>query len=428
MDDNKLRFGVGVLVIATIGIAIILTFLFGAFPTVLNREYTLYVEFPSAEGVSTNTPVLRDGVRVGRVADIDLIEEKGVLLTLSMDASVPLTHRYYPRIGNGSLITGDATVEFVLGDEQTLARKLDNNLDLISKPYTDKESVFYGEKTSNPMNVFVEMEDDVLRTLEQIQRAGEAVERVSGTVDKFTLTMQQTIGGGDSTMQDLTLGAKQTLEEFQGAIRDIRSIISNPIIRQNLESSIAKLPEILGEAKTTLEATQQTLQSFERAGDQFEKVGVVAERVGVAAEETVTGAKRSVAGVERVILGAERTMSGVERTVENVERFTKPLGDRGPQLVEQVLVSLANLDNALLQIDTFGQALNNSDGTVRRLLEDDDLYWQIRRTMDNVEQASARIRPILDDVRTFSDKVARDPRELGVRGALTKRPSGNGLK
>ena len=50
MDENKLRFGVGVLVIAAIGIGIILAFLFGAFPTVLNREYTLLVEFPSAEG------------------------------------------------------------------------------------------------------------------------------------------------------------------------------------------------------------------------------------------------------------------------------------------------------------------------------------------------------------------------------------------
>ena len=34
MDENRLRFGVGVLVISAIGIGIILTFLFGAFPSV----------------------------------------------------------------------------------------------------------------------------------------------------------------------------------------------------------------------------------------------------------------------------------------------------------------------------------------------------------------------------------------------------------
>jgi phospholipid/cholesterol/gamma-HCH transport system substrate-binding protein len=62
------------------------------------------------------------------------------------------------------------------------------------------------------------------------------------------------------------------------------------------------------------------------------------------------------------------------------------------------------------------------------LLDDKDMYWKIRRSVENIGSATARIRPILDDVRIFTDKVARDPRQLGVRGALSKRPSGLGLK
>ncbi len=400
MDDNKLRFGVGVLVVATIGIGIILTFLFGAFPTVLNRDYSLYVEFPSAEGVSTNTPVLRDGVRVGRVDNITLLEDNGVLLTLSMDSDVKLTHRYIPRIGTGSLITGDSVVEFVRADDTTLVRKLDGNVDLADEPYTDDETVTYGEKATDPLRVFTEMEDDVRTTLDKIRAAGTAIERAGGSIDELAAEVRTVINGSDTTLRDMSQEAVETLEEFQGAIRDVRSIINNPVIRTNLETSIAKIPGILDEAQSTLESTQETFRSFERVGDRFEKVG----------EE------------------AQRTVASVQKTIDNVERFTKPLGDRSGELVEQVLVSLANLDNALVQIDTFGNALNNSDGTIRRLLEDDELYYQILRTVENVEMASARIRPILDDVRVFTDKVARDPRELGVRGALTKRPSGAGLK
>ena len=33
------------------------------------------------------------------------------------------------------------------------------------------------------------------------------------------------------------------------------------------------------------------------------------------------------------------------------------------------------------------------------------------------------MKPILDDVRVFSDKIARDPRQLGLKGALDRRPS-----
>ena len=90
--------------------------------------------------------------------------------------------------------------------------------------------------------------------------------------------------------------------------------------------------------------------------------------------------------------------------------------------------SLVSLDHALVQVEAFGKSLNNSDGSLKRFLEDDDIYFQVRRTIENVEQASTKIRPILDDVRIFSDKIARDPRELGVRGALGKRPSGTGFK
>ena len=79
-------------------------------------------------------------------------------------------------------------------------------------------------------------------------------------------------------------------------------------------------------------------------------------------------------------------------------------------------------------VQLFGKALNNKDGSVRLLLDDQEMYWKIRRTVENIESATARIRPILDDVRVFTDKVARDPRQLGVRGAISKRPSGLGLK
>ena len=141
MDENKLRFGVGVLVIAAIGVGIILTFLFGAFPAVLNREYELVVKFPSAEGISVNTPVLRDGYRIGRVSDIQLLPEDGVQVILAMDENQTFSHKYIPQIGRGSLITGDSKLEFIKADERRLAEiyNTDEARQLIDQPYTDGE-------------------------------------------------------------------------------------------------------------------------------------------------------------------------------------------------------------------------------------------------------------------------------------------------
>ena len=45
--------------------------------------------------------------------------------------------------------------------------------------------------------------------------------------------------------------------------------------------------------------------------------------------------------------------------------------------------------------------------------------------MNLLERISRELRPIINDVRVFSDKIARHPESLGVRGALDRRP---GLK
>lgn len=445
MDENKLRFGVGVLVIAAIGIAVILTFLFGAFPTVLKDEYVLNVRFPSAEGVGTNTPVLRDGVRIGRVADIQLLPEGGVLLTLQMDDNQKLTHHYIPRIGIGSLITGDAKLEFVRAGPNQLAAIHGDDPEIISEPYSDGEYLNYGTKAEDPFATFFSLEEELRSTMSSIRNAGQAIEQAGSSVETLVSDVRDFMGinvparsdgapatsprdypGGlrpvafqppaaqppqpdpadpDAapprvTVRELTAEAIETLQEFQGAIRDVRSIVGDPAIRANLQRTIEQMPQVLEETRTTLQATQDTFQSFERAGREFEQVGQT----------------------------AQQTVEKLNTTATNLEQFTEPLGQRGGELIEQVMTSLANLDNALLQVDEFGRLLNQKDGTLQRLMEDDELYWQIQRTVENIETASARIRPILDDVRVFTDKVARDPRQLGVRGALNKRPSGLGLK
>ncbi|MCM2374287.1 MlaD family protein [Aporhodopirellula aestuarii] len=522
MDENRLRFGVGVLVIAAIGIGVILTFLFGAFPAILNREYTLTVYFESAEGINTNSPVLRDGVKIGRVSDIQLRDEGGVVLTLAMDAEYVMTHQYVPRIGIGSLITGDSKLEFRKADPKELNEIFQGDTAIISRTYSNDEYVAYGQKLGDPFSLLFGMEDEMRSTFRSIRGAGDAVQDTGQSIQSFMTDVRSVIGidgnatpvsptypsrlpnqssfesvhglpqfaatgrgqmmpgpawarpvrlvsrasadsrdanaiqmvayadpnpnqnqfpppgaqypppgtlppnslqqgltppvtqrpnTGQPTLVDLQREAIETLEELQGAIRDARSILSNEQIRRGLTDSIGRFPTVLDQATETLKTTQKTFDSFADVGKQFEQVGSVAEQA-----------------LNELKTTAGDTLESFQATAKNVEAITEPIGRRSEDLVEQVLRSLANVDNALIQIDTFGQTLNTSDGTIKRLLEDDELYYEIRRTVENIEAATARVRPILDDVRVFTDKIARDPRQLGVRGALGGRPTGAGLK
>ncbi len=522
MDDNKLRFGVGVLVIAAIGIGVILTFLFGAFPAILSREYTVTVFFKSAAGVNTNTPVLRDGVKIGRVSDIQLQDKGGVVLSLAIDAEHTMSHEYIPEIGIGSLITGDSKLEFRKGETQELAEIFANNMDLISQPFSNGEHYKHGRKLEDPFSLIFGMEDELRSTFSSIRGAGNAVQDIGNSIQSLVRDVRDVIGldgstnqtpppaypppfppqstlfpdrnatmnaqsqstamppapdwahpvqliddraaasnqtnmvqmvafnnpdpnqiqlaqnqftppigtpprslqpgvtppigtatrsAGKPTLVDLQNEAIATLEELQGAIRDARAILGNEQIRRGLEDSISRFPSVLDQAKETFRTADDVIGDFSGVGKQF-------EQVGKAAEDAIVELKTT----------AGDTLDSFQATAKNVEAITEPIGQRSGELVEQVLRSLANVDNALIQIDTFGQTLNQSDGTIKRLLEDDELYYQIRRTVENIEAATARVRPILDDVRVFTDKISRDPRQLGVRGALDKRPSGAGLK
>jgi phospholipid/cholesterol/gamma-HCH transport system substrate-binding protein len=389
MDENKLRFGVGVLVISAIGIGIILTFLFGAFPSVLQRYYSVSIVFPSAEGISVNTPVLRDGVRIGRVASINLREEGGVLVGLAMDSSRTLTHQYLPRISSGNFVTGEAKLEFVLANSTQLAQAYGEDTSIISTPYSDGEFFRYGTKAES----ILEMQNDLQSTFEAIRTAGESIAVAGQSVNQLANQVRDAIGGTDPKFETVADRAISAMEEFEGTMKEIRSVVGDPDMQANLRRSLEQFPNLLDDAKNTLESTNEALQSFERAGNQFEKVGLVAEDA-----------------------------------VSNLREITEPLANQSDQFAERILRTLTRLEGTLTEVETFSRALNRNDGTLRLLLEDDELYWQIRRTVENIENASARVRPILDDVRIFTDKIARDPRELGIRGAIGGRPSGAGIK
>ena len=386
MDENRLRFGVGVLVISSIGIGIILTFLFGAFPSVLSNDYKLEVRFPSAEGIGNNSHVTVHGYRIGTVSDVQLHGQGGVLVTLSMQQEHrdKLTHRFIPRIGSGNLVSGDAKIEFFKGTPQQLEDIFGDNTNILDQPYSElEESIDYGMVTPR----LTDMQDEFTATFSRIREAGESIARAGDTVHNLAKRVETNLEKVDVDSIANDLGTTT------GTIREVADKVNALIDESQLDQTLANIKSLTEEANTTL-------QSFQRVGQRFENVGAE----------------------------AEKTIQTLHETAANVEQITQPFADNSDEYAQRLLETLTNLNNAMVQAETFGRTLNNSDGTIKRLIQDQDMYYQIRRTIQNIEEATSKLRPIMDDMRVFSDKVARDPRQLGVRGAITTRPSGYGIK
>jgi phospholipid/cholesterol/gamma-HCH transport system substrate-binding protein len=395
MNEQGYKFGVGVLVVASGVIAVILILFFGAAPNLFSDRYDVTIRFDSAPGVTTDTPVRKSCVPIGRVKNIQLLED-GVNLTLELDGQYKIRAGELPRIGKGSLITGDAVVEFIQPSMESLVsrfdgiggspsdRILDANERAVAESLLKQDDYYAGGLvTPDPMEALLDMQLSFTKTLESIELAGNQVNGLAGDVRTM-------LNGGDGQFGRLAQKAELTIDNFNQTLTTFNRLFSDSRLESTLDVIATRLPELIGEAEGVMQQTSSTLRSFEEVGQ--------------------------AAG----------------KTMQNVAAFTEPFADKGGQFIEQAGKSLENLNGLVGDLrqlsgranQLLGQ-VNSGQGTLGRLVQDDDLYYSVVNTLQNIEVVTRRLQPIIEDARVFSDKVSREPSSLiNLRGAITGQRGG----
>jgi len=355
MNDRVLQFRVGVVVLATAIIAGILIVLFGDLPSLVQSTYPLRMSFSDARGVAGGTPVRKNGILIGRVASITLDERGGVNVVADIDSHVPIYRDEQPRITTSLL--GDAEIQLIAGRVAPPRQRV------------EKDEVLAGAVARDPLDAFSTLEPKLATALDSLTQASEVVTRVAGTLDRIML-------GGDESIEKMMRKTENTLDAFAQAMANINDVMGDPQVRDNLKRTLAEMPSVLGDLRTSVQ-------------------------------------------------GIGATIDTADRNLRNLEGLTQPLGERGAGMVASVDRTLGRLDEVLQQAVFFTKALNESDGTLGRLVRDPKVYDDLAQAAANVNRLTRELRPIVDDVRVFTDKIARHPEQLGVRGALDR---GTGLK
>lgn len=369
MDERVLRFRVGVVVVAGAIITVILITLLGAWPSPFTPRYTLHILFPAAPGVTIDTPIRKSGIEIGRVTNLELRETGGVLLTLKINSQYPLRFNEMCRISTGSFVTGDAVLEFIPSKIADVSNEL----------IPDGEYLTNGEVETNPFEVIAKMEDRVGSALKSIEGAGTEVSKLARSVNLL-------LGTNDDQLVRIINKTELALENFNKAMSSIDSVMGDEQLKTRLRESLDKVPQIFDQAQTTLTDVQNTLQKFN----------------GVAVR--------------------------AERNLANLEDFTAPLGQRGEEISQNLVDSIRSVNELLANFAELSQALKNKDGTIGQLINNPELYDRLNRTLAEIELVVRRLEPIVNDVRVITDKVARDPAQMGVKGILDRRPMGAGQK
>jgi len=424
MEESGYRFGVGVLVMASAIIGVLLIAFFGAVPAIWVDRNRVSVTFESAPNVSVDTPVKKNGVLIGRVANISLLNgNKGVVVRMELDRKVELRKGELPRIARGSLITGDGVIEFVAPTRESLLARFDGSLgtprdgeldaaELASADeiISDNSLLDGGEVAKDPFDSITRLETTVVPMLNKADRAFEQL----GTLGK---SLQQILGDGDGPITDVVASIKTASNNVSlaaGSFDRAARQFEQAEIPRAIAEALALFPELLKETQSTFVQIQRTLKGFEGFSASLEGLGKEFEGIG----ETV-----------------RKAVENANVAIENIAKITEPISQNSEVLVANAVRALADLDTLAVDLKRFTNRLNTSDGTIARLIDNPQLYIKTTDTLRNIQSASGnielltqRLQPILADVRILTDKVARDPGQLGVRGLLSNRPTGVGLK
>ena len=394
MDERRLRFHVGVFVVIAILILMILIVLNGEFH---GSQYDVVVKPSSAPGVTKGTPIRKNGILIGRVRNVET-EDDHVALVLGINEDETIYSNEIVSIGAESFL-GDAGIEILPLPRDQRGQRIAGG-----------QAMGRVSVKRNPMEIIdlaLDLEGQIVETLKTVQVAGNAVNDAGMGIEQLASTVNMALNNEGSDLKVL-LGdlrnvsnkASTSLDNFNRIFENVNDIVGDSELKNRINDAFKALPAVFREIRVTVADTRETIKSF----------GSVSGRVN--------------------------------DNLDNISVFTKSLKNEGPEILEQVNASVKNIDRLLAQVKSFTgslgkleKAFTNPNGTVGKLFNESDIYDSVKTTVDNAKDISAqvkalsvRLEPMVRDLRTFADEVARDPGVIGVRGALDRRPTKTGYK
>ena len=254
--------------------------------------------------------------------------------------------------------------------------------------------------------------------------------RVRGTIlgdanIEFTPDMDAQIGPGKFANDDVIEGV--TTPDLLQIVTDIAPRLQEAVV--NVERAFSEIDRVAARVNTFFNSNEGKFTALvDNADLAFTSFTQTVKRVdGMLGPDTQGHFREALKSIPELLTETRSTMQSIQKVTEtaqanlsHLENFTRPLGERGPALVDNIDASVARLNHLMGQLDNFAQTVNDNQGTLGRLLNDRELYNNVNRAAVNIEELTRQLRPVLKDARIFAHKIARDPGRLGVRGVLRK--------
>ena len=363
MNERTRQFRVGLMVFFTIIVSSMLILWNSDFTQLPFRgTYQVKMLVDQAPGVAPDTPVRRRGIPVGRVAEVEDVDD-GALITMDIHEGTVIKTNEVGRIQ--SSLVGDAIIEFVPASSPVGAEPIDPDV------------VIRGMYAPSPVDLMANLQGDLKQTIISL---GEAGKEVAELADR----LNQVMGENDlQRVARLVESMDQAMAEFAVVTRNLNDIVGDEEFKTQLKQGIAQLPSVVSDARAILGALEGAVGSADENLKNLQGLtGPLGNRGAVI-----------VANLESAVRNLEDLLGQVALLTRNLNNSEGTVGllIRDRQLYDQLSA-------------TIGQA-QATIADARSIIGDPEV--------------SRRIKQILYNAWVFTDKIARDPARL-ARGVVDR--------
>ncbi len=250
----------------------------------------------SVGGLSQASNVLFNGIRVGKVHNVEIYSEdtRKVRVLVAVEKNIPIRTNSRARVENQGL-TGVPVVQITAGtpDAPLLTATIEGQYPIIKADRAQSQSLFEAapEVLSNANALFVRLNDLVANNEDSIRKTVKNVE-------SFT----QALESNKEDVTEIIRNAKELSNRFNK-------------LAVKLETSIDKFSSFMGgDGESFLDQAKEAATSFREMAKKLE------ESLGKGAEGVVRLAKRSLEEFELFMRDGRRAARSLDRVLERIER------------------------------------------------------------------------------------------------------------
>jgi phospholipid/cholesterol/gamma-HCH transport system substrate-binding protein len=474
MNDQAMKFRLGIFVLGAAVLLAVLIVLFGDLPDIFRGQLHYTVRFATAPGLEAGSPVRKSGIRIGEVTSYALDPESGIVtVSVSVDRKYQLRKGDTAALGRGLL--GDATVNFqplleirapsdrepaptgyvyegktadflskigaaagdlvpasqaTLDELRDVSKKINEMLPEFRRTMQETQVAMnkMGNAAESADNILRGNQDRIVKTLDNVSTVAERLSNMitpnmtrrieTILVNAETASAQVAALLNDENRRntgEVLKSARSAMDRFTAALNDENI--------KNLSATLKSLQEVGSNVSTTLknldtgvtDARQLMKNADGGITDARKVVNNINGRVDTLGPQLDATMKDASTTMKRFTTSAEK----LDTSLTNIQSFTKELGERGPALIKNLEEASSRMSQVVIDVGTFSKSLAQGDGTIRKLVSDPGLYNSLNDAAAAAGRGVSRFDRLLYDLSIFSDKIARHPELLGVSGAVS---------